>query len=106
MKTACPVDSDVAFASVEACRTLHAATSRDTTEFEESIKHRAIVADVELALLFHEGVHIVWRYLLEKVNVLVGMKLGHFMLRRRFGSLKERISKSTSNSAYRPDYRS
>lgn len=93
MKTTCPIDRNVAFATVEACSTLHTATSRDTTELEEAIKHRTIVTDIELALLFHKGIHVVWRHLLEKVDILVGMELGHLMLCRWFGSLKTRINK-------------
>lgn len=93
MKSTSPVDRDVAFASVEARSTLHAATSGDTTELEEAIEDGAIVADVKLALLFHEGVHVVWRDLLEKVDILVRMKLGHFMLCGWLGSLHARISK-------------
>lgn len=97
MESTSPVDCDVAFASVEARSALHAPTSRDTTELEEAIKDGAIVADVEFALLFHEGVHIVWRDLLEKVDILVGMKLGHFMLCSWFGSLNAHISKYKSD---------
>ena len=93
MESTSPVDCDVAFASVEARSALHAATSRDTTKLEEAIEDGTIIADVEFALLFHEGVHIVWRDLLEKVDILVGMKLCHFMLCSRFSSLNARISK-------------
>ena len=97
MKSTSPVDCDVAFASVEARSALHAATGGDTTKLEEAIEDWAIVADVELALLFHEGVHVVWRDLLEKVDILVCMKLGHFMLCSWFGSLNARISKCKVN---------
>lgn len=97
MKSTSPVDCDVAFASVEARSALHAATGGDTTELEEAIEDGTIIADVEFALLFHEGVHVVWRDLLEKVDILVCMKLGHFMLCGWFCSLNARISKCNSD---------
>lgn len=93
MKSTSPVDCNVAFASVEARGALHTATGGDTTELKEAIKHGTIVADIELALLFHEGVHVVWSDLLEKVDVLIRVKLGHFMFCGWFCSLNARISK-------------
>lgn len=98
MESTSPVDCDVAFSSVEARSAFHAATSGDTTELEEAIKDGTIVADVELALLFHEGVHIVWSDLLEKVDILVRMKLGHLMLCSWFGSLYARVSQCGSDN--------
>ena len=97
MESTSPVDRDVAFASVEARSALHAATGGDTAELEEAIKDGTIVADIELALLFHEGVHIVGGDLLEKVDILVRMKLGHFMLCSWFSSLNARISRCKSD---------
>jgi len=77
VKTTSPIDRNVAFFPIETRSSLHAATSTDTAKLEESIKHRAVVADIVLALFAHEAIHIVWSHLLKKLNVLVRMKLRH-----------------------------
>ena len=87
MKTSGPVDSDIAFATIQSSSSLHAATGTNTAELKESIKHWAIIPDVVLSLLLGECLHIVGRNLLEEVDVFVGMKLGHLMASSRLGSL-------------------
>lgn len=77
VKTTGPIDRNVAFFSVESRGSLHAATSTDTAKLEESIEHRAVVADVVLALFAHKAIHIVRSHLLKELNVLVCMKLRH-----------------------------
>ena len=89
MKTSSPIDCDVAFATVQTRSTLHATTRADTTELEESVEYRTIITNVVFPLLLGERVHVVWCYLLEKVDVLVGMKLGHLMTGSRFGPLRK-----------------
>jgi hypothetical protein len=77
MKSTGPIDSNVAFLTVEPGCTLHGAASTDTAELEQAIKHGAVVAHVVFSLFPHVVVHIVRGHLLEKVDVLVGVKLGH-----------------------------
>jgi len=80
MQTASPVDSNVALAAVQPCGALHAASSTDTTEFEQSVEHRTVVADVVFALFFAEVVHVVWCDALQEIDVFIGVELGHFIL--------------------------
>ena len=40
-----------------------------------------------LVLLFDEGRHVTWSYTLQELHVFIRMKLGHFTLGGRFGSL-------------------
>lgn len=87
MQTAGPVDSNVALAAVQSCSTLHTATSADAAELEQAVEDWAIVADVVLALLFAEVVHVVGSDALQKIDVLVGVELGHLVLGRRFGAV-------------------
>lgn len=79
MKAASPVDRDVALLTVEARCALHRATSTDTAKFKKTIEHRTVVADVVLGLLARVAVHVVGRDPPEKVNVLVGVELGHLV---------------------------
>ncbi len=88
MKSTSPVDCDIAFATVETSSTLHASTSTNTTELEESVKDRAIVTNIVLPLLLCERVHVVWCHFLEEVDVLVSVELGHFMTGGGFGALQ------------------
>jgi hypothetical protein len=87
VKASGPVDSSVALVTIETGGTLHATTSADSTEIEEAVEDRAVIANVEFALLLLVGIHIVRRDLLEEVDVLVGMELGHLALGSRFGTL-------------------
>jgi hypothetical protein len=89
MQTSCPVDSNVAFASVEACGTFHCSTCADPTELEQTIEDRAIVSDIVLALLASKVLHVVWGNFVEKVDVLVRVELRHFVLRGWFGALSQ-----------------
>ena len=82
MQTTSPVHSNIAFAAVQPRRTLHAAASTDTAEFEQTVEDRTVVADVVFALLFAEVVHVVWGDALQEVDVLVGVELGHLVLGR------------------------
>ena len=90
VETSSPVNGDVAFAAIQTSSSLHTTTSADATELEKSVEHRAIVADIVFTLLFRERVHIVWRDLLKKVDVLICVELGHFMTGGRFCALEPR----------------
>lgn len=79
MKTSSPVDSNVAFTTVQTSRALHTSTSTYATEFEQAVEDGTIVADIVLSLLLRKRVHIIWGDLLEEIYVLVGVELCHFM---------------------------
>lgn len=79
MKSTGPVDGDIAFAPVQAGCPLHTTTSTDAAEVKKSIEDWTIIADVVFSLLFGEVVHIVRCDLLEEVDVLIRVELGHFM---------------------------
>lgn len=83
-----PVDGDVALLAVEAGGALHAATGADATEFEEAVKDGTVVSDVVFALLLLIGVHVVGCDLLQEVDVLVRVELGHFTPSRRLCALQ------------------
>jgi hypothetical protein len=87
MQTASPVDGDVAFSAVQPCGTLHAASGADTTKLEQAVEDRTVVADVVLALLLAEVVHVVRSDALEEIDVFVGVELGHFVLGCWFGAV-------------------
>jgi hypothetical protein len=89
MKTASPIDSDVAFTTVQARSTLHTATSADTTEFEQSVEDRTIISNIVLALLLSVCIHVVWCNLSEKVDVFVSVELGHLVLGSGFCALQQ-----------------
>jgi len=80
MEASSPINSDIALAAVKTGCTLHATTRTDATELEKSIEDWAIISDIELALLFRVAFHIVWSDFLKKLNVFIGVKLGHLML--------------------------
>lgn len=77
MQTASPIHGNVTLASIEARGTFHAPTSAYAAELKQAIEHRTIVSDIVFALLFRVRVHVVWGDPLEKVDVLVGVKLRH-----------------------------
>jgi hypothetical protein len=79
MKSPGPVDGDVAFAPVQAGCPLHTSTSTDAAEVKQSIEDWTIITDVVFSLLLGEVVHIVRCDLLEEVDVLIRVELGHFM---------------------------
>ena len=88
MQTASPIHSHITFASVQPRRTLHGATGADTTELEKTVEHRTVISDIIFALLFGEVVHIVGCDLVEEVDVFVGVKLRHLVLRGGFCALR------------------
>lgn len=77
VKASSPVDRNVALLTVQARGALHAATSTDAAELEETIKDGTVVADVVLDLLLLVAVHVVGGDALKEVDVLVGVELGH-----------------------------
>ena len=87
MKSAGPVDRNVAFVSVQPRSALHATTGTDTTKLKESVEYGTIIADVVFTLLAHVGIHVVGCDLLEEVDVLVGVELCHFHLAGGFRAL-------------------
>lgn len=91
MQTASPVDSNVALFAIQPRSALHAATSADAAELEETVKDRAVVPDIVLVLLFLVIVHVVGGDLLQELDILVRMKLSHLILGRRFSALLIRV---------------
>lgn len=87
MQAASPVDGNFALLAVQSRRALHAATCANPTELEQSVEHWTIISDIVFALLFTVRLHIVWRYSLQEVNVVVGVELCHFVLGGWFRSL-------------------
>lgn len=83
-----PVDRDIAFAAIEARSAFHATSAADSAKVKQTVKDRAIVADVVFPLLFNEGVHVVGCDLGEEVDVFVGVELGHLKLAGWFGALR------------------
>lgn len=79
VKSTGPIDGDVAFAPVQAGCSLHTTTSTDAAEVKKSIEDWTIIADVVFTLLLGEVVHIVRCDLLQEVDVLIRVELGHFM---------------------------
>jgi hypothetical protein len=77
MQSSCPVDCNVTFLTVQASSTLHTAAGADAAEFKETVEYGAIVSHIELGLLALEIVHVLGTDLLQEVDVLVGVKLGH-----------------------------
>lgn len=80
VKATSPVDGNIAFVAVQSCGAFHAATSADSAELEETVKHGAIVSNIVPALFLREVVHVVGCDLGQEVDVFVGMELGHFVL--------------------------
>jgi len=93
MKSSRPVDGDVAFAPVESSSSLHTATSADAAEIEQAIEDWAIVTNIVFALFLGEVIHVVRSNFLQEIDVLVGVKLGHFMPGGRFCALQKEVSK-------------
>lgn len=84
MEAAGPVDGDVALLAVEPSGTLHAAAGTDAAELEETVEDGAVVADVKFGLLPLEVLHVFWADLLQEIDVLVGVELGHLEAGGRF----------------------
>jgi hypothetical protein len=87
MKSTGPVDGNVAFLPVEARGTLHTTACADTTELEQTIEYGTVITDVVLSLLPHIAIHVVGRDLLEEIDVVIGVELGHFASSRWLGAL-------------------
>lgn len=87
MKTSSPVHRNITFAAIETSSTFHTAASTDSAELKESIEDWTIITDVVLALLLGHVLHVVRCDFLEELDIFVGMKLRHFVLVGRFGSL-------------------
>lgn len=92
MKSASPVDRDVAFLAIQTGGAFHAATRANTTELEQTVKDGTVVSDIVFALLAHVAIHVVWRHLLQKVDVVICMELGHLPPSRGFCALVTLIS--------------
>ena len=87
MQTSSPVDRNITLAPVQPCSALHTASSRDPTKLKQPIKHRTIIPDIILPLLFGERVHIIWRHTLQEVHILVGVELCHLVLGGGLGAV-------------------
>jgi hypothetical protein len=57
-----PIDSDIAFPTIQPRSTFHATTRTNATELEKAVKYRTIVTNVEAALLFLEVLHVIRGY--------------------------------------------
>lgn len=88
VKTTGPVDCNVALLTIETGSTLHATTSADAAELKEAVKNGTIISDIVFALFLLIGVHVVGSDLLEEVDVLVCVELGHLSPCRRFRALR------------------
>jgi hypothetical protein len=89
MQATRPVDCNIALSSVQTRSTLHSASSADTAELKQAVEDWTIVSNVVFALLLGEVIHVVWRDLVQKLNVLVRVELRHFVLGGWFGALLE-----------------
>jgi len=89
MKTSSPVDGDIAFAPVEASCALHTATSADAAEIKQPVEDWTVITNIVFSLLLGEVVHVVRSDLLEEINILIRVELGHFMASSWFCALGE-----------------
>lgn len=87
MQATGPVDSDITLVAIQARCALHATTSTNSAEFEETVEHGTVVTHIVPTLFLRELVHIVRSDFRKEINVLVGMELGHFVFRCRFRTL-------------------
>lgn len=101
VQAAGPVDGNVALAAVQASGALHGAAGADAAELEQAVEDRAVVADVVLALLAREVVHVVGRDLVQEVDVLVGVELRHLVLGGRLCALRGTLAASSDPDAPR-----
>jgi hypothetical protein len=85
MQPTSPVDGDVTLLSVQTSGSLHGASCTDPTKLEQTVENGTIITDIILGLLSHVTVHIVGCDSSEKVDVFVGMKLGHLVDNGRLG---------------------
>ena len=88
MEAASPVHGDIAFTAIETRSALHTPASTDSAEFEQAVEHWAVIPHIEASLFLLVRLHIVWRHLLQEIDVLVRMELSHFEVRRRLGTLE------------------
>ena len=87
MQTASPVNSNITLPPIQPRRALHAPTRTNATKLKQPVKYRTVVTHVVLALLLRKAVHVVRRYSLQEVYVLVGVELGHLVLGRGLGTV-------------------
>jgi len=102
MQATGPVHCYITLASVESCGTLHTATCTYAAELEQSIEDGTVITDIVFALLFLETVHVIWRHLVQEVDVLVSVKLGHLKLGCWFGALSRTLAEAVNR--YRKEY--
>jgi hypothetical protein len=96
MQTSGPVYRNVAFLTIKTGCTLHASTNADPTEIKKIVKDWTIITNVKLGLLGAEVLQIFWRDSLQEIDIVVGVKLGHFQWSGCLGSLKYIVSASSS----------
>ena len=87
VKTARPVDCNVALLAVQPRSTFHTSTGADSAELEQTIKDWTIITNVIAALLFDVAVDVIRGDLLKEVDVFIGMELRHFVFGRWFRAL-------------------
>lgn len=103
VKSAGPIDGNVALLSVEASSALHRSTSADAAELKQAVKDRTVVADVVLCLLALVRLHVIGRHSPEKLYILVGVKLGHLVDDCRFRSLQGVVAEVSKQSHSREE---
>lgn len=87
VKSTGPVNGNVALVAVEPGGTLHTTTRANTAKLKEPIEDGTVISDIVFALLLREGVHVVRCNLRKEVDILIRVKLGHFVFRGRLRPL-------------------
>ena len=87
MQTTGPIDRNVAFLPIQASSSFHAAASTDAAELKQPVENRAVITDIVLTLLAHITVHVVGGNLLQEIDIVIGVKLGHLSSAGGFGTL-------------------
>ena len=87
MQTSGPINSHVAFLSVQPRCSLHTSSRADAAKLEEPIENGAVIPYIKAPLLFLVHLHVIGRHFAEKFDVLIRVKLSHFKAGGRFCSL-------------------
>lgn len=95
VKPSGPVYDNVALLTIKTGSTFHTSTSANTTKIKQAVEKRRIIANVKLGLFRTEVVRILWRDSLQKIDIVAGVKLGHFQWRGWLGSLNYIVSTSS-----------
>lgn len=77
-----PIDSDVTFPTVQPRGAFHAPAGGDAAKVEKAIEDRRVEADIVLLKFLREKFHVIRCYLIQEVDIVVGVKLRHLVARR------------------------